>query len=329
MASMGQTEGNDKFQISSELLDSGISPDHFAMAFLTKTENLTSPLDVGYDVWQRPDLGSQTLPFRLTPIQYLGLAVFAVPFLLSFHPRSMIRRVLYLLPLVLVIEAYRTPGNVTIRSTGAGYQFGLLLASLTMRILDRFYLNDPEATFLRTGVDDKEGQGPITYTPIKKFFWALQLITVTRGIGWNWQISQIPERPRLARGPFLLMKLRKALLTYAGLRFVIVSSSFLLSLAQHEPEVGISTQASVVLLHPLMLQLYIYASWVFVVYGSLSWAENMLAITFVGLGITKSWSQPDAWPSTFGSIKESYGFRRSWGYVGIPQYPRKLLRPDF
>jgi len=186
-----------------------------------------------------------------------------------------------------------------------------------MRILDRLYLNDPETTFLRKGIDDKEGHGPITYNPIKKFIWGLELITVTRGIGWNWQISQIPPQQDLERGPFLFMKFRKACLTCLGLRFVISSSQYLLALARGEEAREIPAWTSQVLLHPIFLHFFIYATWAFVVYSSLNLAENLLAIVFVGLRITKTWSEPAAWPSVFGSIREGYGFRRGWSYVHI------------
>src|SRR5213075_2514881 len=115
--------------------------------------------------------------------------------------------------------------------------------------------------FLRIGIDDKEGQGPITYRPVKKFIWGLELIAVTRGIGWNWQISQIPPQQGLKRGPFLLMKFRKACLTYLGLGFVISSSQHLLSLADNETAPVFPAWASRALLHPLFLHFYIYAMW--------------------------------------------------------------------
>ncbi|KAI9781399.1 MAG: hypothetical protein M1839_005993 [Geoglossum umbratile] len=244
--------------------------------------------------------------------QYSMMAMLSVPFILSFHPKSTTRRALYFLPLILIINAYRTPNGTNSKSFSGDYQFGLLLASWTMRILDRFYLNDPEATFLRKEIDDKPGRGPITYNPIKKFIWGLELIVVTRGIGWNWQISQIPPQRNLKRGPFLSMKLRKACFTYLGLCFVISSSQYLLALARFEEARQTPTWASQVLLHPIFLYCFIYTSWAFVVYGSLSLGENLLAIAFVGLRITKRWSEPSAWPSLFGSIREGYGFRRSW-----------------
>jgi hypothetical protein len=246
------------------------------------------------------------------------MAMLSVPFILSFHPKSLIRRALYVLPLLLIVSAYRSISSTNSKSFSGDYQFGLLLASWTMRILDRLYLNDPEATFLRNGIDNEDSRGSITYNPIKKFIWGLELITVTRGIGWNWQISQIPPQQDLKRGPFLFMKFRKAFLTYLGLHFVIFSSEYLLALAKaEEAQEEIPVWTSRVLLHPICQYVFVYAAWAFVVYGSLSLAENLLAIVFVGLRITKRWSQPAAWPSVFGSIRESYGFRRSWSYVDI------------
>jgi hypothetical protein len=246
------------------------------------------------------------------------MAMLSVPFILSFHPKSLIRRTLYFLPLFLMIGAYRAPSSTNSISFSGDYQFGLLLASWTMRILDRLYLNDPEATFLRNGIDNEDARGPTSYNPMKKFIWGLELITVTRGIGWNWQIPQVPPQRHLKRGPFLFMKFRKACLTYLGLRFVIFSSKYLLALAEAEEiQRGIPAWTSRALVHPIFLHVFVYATWAFVVYSSLNLSENILAIAFVGFRITKRWSEPATWPSVFGSITESYGFRRSWSYVDV------------
>ncbi|KAH8816082.1 membrane bound O-acyl transferase family-domain-containing protein [Xylogone sp. PMI_703] len=241
---------------------------------------------------------------------YFVLAILSTPILLSLPPSSVIRRALYYLPLLLLFYAYNAPlgsGTPDSPSTGA-YQFGILLASWTMRILDRMYLNDPETAFLR--IDDEKPQSPLKYSPLEKLGWALELMFVTRGVGWNWQISQIPPQKALSRGSFLFKKAREAVVTIGILCMIKVASASLLRLAEGVSEANMLTT---LLLHPAFLHAFMYASWAFVVFSSLNLAENIMALIFVGFRITKRWSHPEMWPSVFGSIKESYGIRRSWG----------------
>lgn len=254
-------------------------------------------------------------PTDFTPQQYAILAVLAVPFVLSFHPRSVLRRFLYFLPLALLLKAWLMPGR-----TSWDYQFGLLLTSWTLRVVDRLYLNDPEKTFLRNGIDSaKPGMGPETYDPISKFIWGLELITVTRGIGWNWQVSSIPEHKVVEKKAFLRMKLRKAVLTYLGLHVSVWTSKFLLALGESplvETAAGpvlVPAALRDVLLSTVALHVFMYVSWAFMVYASLSLPENLFALFFVGLGVGGTWSQPEMWPSVFGPLSEGYSFRRTWG----------------
>ncbi|KAF2084895.1 hypothetical protein K490DRAFT_59214 [Saccharata proteae CBS 121410] len=239
--------------------------------------------------------------------QYAIMAVLAVPFVLSFHPKSTVRKVLYFLPMLLLIKAWFVPGK-----TSWDYQFGLLLTSWTWRVIDRLYFNDPEATFHRVGIDDKPGHGPSTYDPISKFIWALELIVVTRGIGWNWQVSSIPPHTTTKKGPFLLMKLRKAVLTYLGLHLSVQCSDFLLQLGAGTPPFPVPEMVQRVLLSTLFLHAFMYTSWAYMVYASLSLPENLFALFFVGLGVGGKWAQPEAWPSVFGPISKSYSFRSLW-----------------
>lgn len=243
--------------------------------------------------------------------QYLILALFTVPILLSFHPASIVRRVFYYLPLVLLFQAFRTPCKLDASSSfTGGYHFGLLLSAWTLRIIDRLYLNSPEETFFRNTAYDDTSEMPINYSPLKKFMWAIELISVTRGIGWNWQISQIPSQQTLSRGAFVWMRFSKAFGLYLALRLVILSSDILLALAARESHINPAIR--MILFNRAFLHLYIYACWAFIVYCSLDLADNILAIFFVSTSIYKPWSEPSAWPPVFGSFYDSYGLRRLW-----------------
>lgn len=249
---------------------------------------------------------------------YFAAAVILTPLLLILHPESFLRRTLYYLPLVLLFLAYRAPlGSREDKSTSTGaYQFGILLASWTMRILDRLYINDPEEAFQYMEHEDgveRPKTSPRTYSPMKKLAWAVELMVVTRGVGWNWQIQQIPKQPRLSRTSLVLRKLQSAAFTIATLQMIRVSSSALIRLSM-DVSSGTRNEAwTAVFLHPVFLHIFMYTAWAFVVYSSLNLPENIFAMIFVGLGISQRWSQPEMWPPVFGQLRDSYSIRRSWG----------------
>ncbi|KAL7912362.1 membrane bound O-acyl transferase family domain-containing protein [Trichoderma velutinum] len=241
---------------------------------------------------------------------YFALAIVLTVLLLMLHPRSIVRRALYYAPLILLYRAYRAPlgdQTATTASTGS-YQFGILLASWTMRILDRLYLNDPETAFRYKGEEDTS---PVTYKPAQKLFWALELMAVTRGIGWNWQIRQIPAMPQLSRGGFLLWKAKSAVVTIIVLYAIRAASALLVQLFDGLDDRTGSLAAA--LLHPVCLHVFMYTSWAFVVFSSLNLAENFFALFFVGFRITERWSKVDMWPPVFGDVRTSYSIRRGWG----------------
>lgn len=242
---------------------------------------------------------------------YFALAIVLTVLLLTLHPTSLIRRLLYYVPIVLLCAAYRAPlGDkaATAASTGA-YQYGILLAGWTMRILDRLYLNRPEEAFRYKG---EETISPLTYTPLQKLGWAVELMIVTRGVGWNWEIRQIPKMPQLSRRGFLLWKARSALLTICMLYIIRLAANSLTRLSEDNIAKGESRVASL-LLHPVSLHAFMYASWAFVVYSSLNLAENLFALFFVGFRVTKRWGQQEMWPPVFGDVRDSYSIRRGWG----------------
>lgn len=242
---------------------------------------------------------------------YFAAAILSTTILLTLHPQSRIRRYFYCLPILLLLCAYRAPLGAEPPSTAStgSYQFGILLASWSMRILDRLYLNQPEEAFR---FSEDEHISPTEYTLFNKFCWAVELMVVTRGIGWNWQIKQIPIMPRLSRREFLLWKAKSAITTALILVVIRAVSKTILALLIHKGPSGSLTPTST-LAEAVILHVFMYASWAFIVYSSLDLAENMFAILFVGLRLTKRWSRPEMWPSVFGNVTDSYSIRRGWG----------------
>lgn len=106
-----------------------------------------------------------------------------------------------------------------IADTATLYMYGVLLKNLTACYFDQLYSGSPEGRFYRIGEEnlweDFDGRG--LRDLVRKFFWALELFTVRRGVGWNWKISSIPASKRETRAGFVRFRLIKWVLMYSAL----------------------------------------------------------------------------------------------------------------
>jgi hypothetical protein len=250
---------------------------------------------------------AQLPPFasNLNSAHYAIAAMAGAPAILTLPPDSPIRKALYPLPAFLIASAFLAPKPPILKNVTEQHQFGVMLALWGARLLDRLYLNQPETAFQRKD-DQKAGETPSTFAPLQKFLWALELITVSRGEGWNWEVgvSSTEGKQYRDRASFLKMRIRKILLIYLGLCSTVLTSKFIL---HHVDIFSNSPLASVA------LRIFMWWGYFSVTYSNMTVAEDILSVIFVGLRIGDRWSEPTAWPPTFGDATEAYSFRRFWG----------------
>lgn len=259
-----------------------------------------------------PGLVTARLPpfsYKLNAAHWALIGMASAPVILSLPPDSVIRRVLYPLPGLLVASTFLLPKPLILKDVNEQYQFGVMLALWLARLLDRLYLHpQPEVTFQRKTDADKN-ESPSEFPLRKKFLWALELITVSRGLGWNWEvgIQSTEGKEYQERVAFLQMRMRKIIFIYLGLFTTTATSGFILNHAHI-----FSNQNP---LATVALRIFMWWGYFSVTYSNMTVAEDILSVIFVGLGIGGCWSQPKNWPPTFGDATEAYSFRRFWGYV--------------
>ncbi|TGJ86856.1 hypothetical protein E0Z10_g1863 [Xylaria hypoxylon] len=236
--------------------------------------------------------------------QFLLIATAMTPVILIWAPKSVIRRALYpiqLFCLAATLIAPLPPGQ----SQADLYNMGLQVGTIGARILDRLYLHNPEDTFLRVGVDDKgPDKGPASYGTGRKARWAFELILSGRGIGWNWRVGGVPRlNPAPTRWSFVRSRVRTTLLTFTLIHAVTLIASHILNVSDDNSP----------LRSPFFLRFFITTGWLTVIYGHLTFPENLVAIFFVTTGLGGRFADPQQWPPMFGDISESYSIRRCWG----------------
>lgn len=195
--------------------------------------------------WLAPDFVK--LFFGLTPL------ILILPF------DSIFRKALYPLQLLFAIGALVAPFPADSTQVDL-YLLGLGFGNLASRVIDRVYVHNPEDTFLRKGIDDKPGKGPNTYSALKKLGWAVELISSTRGIGWNWQVGGVPKPENFAKWQFVWKRLNKTLITFSLIHIVSLLASTILTeddLAKN----GTSATLVLLLRNPMFLRFFITAGW--------------------------------------------------------------------
>lgn len=266
-------------------------------------------------------------PFERWPFALVGtldsLQCTFISFLLAIlticcSPGSLLRQVSLLLQVTFVVQAYLSPPPSGVTDTATLYMYGVLLGNLTACYFDRLYSGAPERRFYRIGEkhrwEDSKGRG--LGSLVGKFFWALELFTVRRGVGWNWRISSIPASKRETRAEFLRLRLVKWFLMYSGLYLTALTARNILDGFKSITDPALQAALVSVTRNDIVLFVFIFLGSTAIIYSYFGIPMLSLQILCVGLGVGPSaWQSPEAWPPNFGSISEAYSIRRFWGYV--------------
>lgn len=253
-------------------------------------------------------------PGGLSVQQCLLLAFVTVPFLLTLPANSLLRKSLYPLHIYIIICTFFADKPAHAPSSEL-YSLGLLVGTWTARIIDRVYMHAPEKCFKRKGIDDQPGKSLEGYSPIKKFFWAAELMSAARGIGWNWEVGGIPPSKVQSRRSFVVERIKKTTITFAGIYATAELAKLILTDDEELRSRGFATVLPL-LRNSIFLRVFTTAGWLTVVYGHIVLPENLVAVLLVGSGIGgRRWADPASWPPAFGEITDAYSLRRFWGYV--------------
>lgn len=238
-------------------------------------------------------------------------------------PGSLLRRASLFLQITFVFQAYLSPPPSRITDTATLYMHGVLLGNLTACYFDRLYSGVPEKKFYRIGEKGRWERGNCKGNGfgnlMQKFWWALELLIVRRGVGWNWQISNIPASKKgESRAAFLRLRLAKWVLMYCGLYLTAWTAKNILDDFQSIADAKLQAAVVSVVRNDIFLFVFIYLGSAMIIYSYFGIPMLSLSILCVGLRVGPSaWQEPEAWPPNFGSISEAYSVRRFWRYVSL------------
>lgn len=252
----------------------------------------------------------------LDSTHYTALSFVLAVVTATLPPHSILRKGCFSLQLLVVLQAFNALPPITETNTAVTYTTGLLLGNLTARYIDRLYIRVPEEEFHRIKANgEKEDATTLSWS--QKAWWALELFSVNRGLGWDWRVGGIPKvTSRPSRSRFVVVRLAKYVSMYAGLyvtgliaqnirnNWVSVGSARL-----REALVSATTNVCV-------LYLFVVAGYAIAIYSHFGVMTLPLSMICVGLRVgPKDWQNVESWPPNFGSVTHAYSIRRFWGYV--------------
>ncbi|QYS92759.1 MBOAT_2 domain-containing protein [Trichoderma simmonsii] len=174
--------------------------------------------------------------------------------------------------------------------------------AVTVRWVYMVVLDTAEVGFFRGPSSDKE-ESPLKFGLWKKLKWSADLWFSWRGVGWDWEVSNIP-RPVgqiASRGRWLATQTGAAIANFTAQK-VIIDHVF----CRYYPSSNtVEAFTSLPLIHRL---------WISVIHLTLGWlflanANRLIAIIAVATRL----SVPENCPPSFGSLTECYTVRNFWG----------------
>lgn len=254
---------------------------------------------------------------KLDSHQCTALAFLLAVLTVSFPHGSVLRRGLLLLHITVLAQAYFAPAPLNVTNVAALYVHGVLLGNLTARFIDRLYLRVPEKAFHR--LVNGKAEDPNQLPWLQKVLWALELFSVTRGIGWNWRVSGIPGSGEQSRRQFLQHCLLKYIAMYTCLYLTTAICQGILTGFQNLHNSNLQGVLVLMTDNAVSLFSFIILGWALIVYSHFGIMMLPLQMLCVGLRVgPRAWQSPESWPPNFGSISEAYSIRQFWGYVEGP-----------
>ncbi|CAK49107.1 hypothetical protein An10g00160 [Aspergillus niger] len=241
----------------------------------------------------------------LVSTHYTALAFLLAVCIPSAPRKSILRYGLLLLQITCALQAFVAPPPPT-SDSAVLYTTGVLMANLLARYLDRLYTNVPEESFHRISSTNQSEEDATRLPLTQRLPWALELFSVTRGIGWDWRVSRIPEltAPK-SRARFVTARLLTIIAMYAGLYLLEVTCQELLA---SYPSPGIDDGNPIqILMGDLFLYGLIVLGLALVIYSHFALFVLPLSILCVGLQTGPvAWRDMSAWPPDYGSFNANF-----------------------
>ena len=282
----------------------------------------------------------------LNNTHYTALAFLLACLIPSFTPQSALRRGLLLLQMLFAVLVFIAPPPSNISNTAVLYTAGVLSGNLLARYVDRVYLHTPEQEFSRLVHDPLSNTTPVQPTTeaatkqlvredstsligTQKLLWTFELLTVTRGIGWNWRVTGIPsQRAQLPRIRFVQSCLAKWVTMYASLHLFNLACCAILESFPSIRDPWLRATLVSLTSNTIFLYTFLILGWAVTIHSHFALLMLPLSMACVGMKVgPKAWQEPESWPPNFGSFKDAYSIRRFWGYTWHQQMRRMTSAP--
>ncbi|EED84098.1 predicted protein [Postia placenta Mad-698-R] len=193
-------------------------------------------------------------------------------------------------------------GLVLTSTTGdlqQNYSLGCSFASQFFTAFHLLWLADP----LNDLRHERDHTAPPALPFLRRMYWASCVITGPRGVGWNYQVANIPPRPSEPRWTFVRHQSLCAFRWY-----------LLVDLAQTYQRSNPSFSHHDANLFSLSAQGYIQRC--INIVARFAPAYGMIAMPYCllsALSVAMAWSFPRDWPTMYGEWADAYTLRRFWG----------------
>lgn len=140
----------------------------------------------------------------------------------------------------------------------------------------------------------------------KRLLWASALMVPShRGIGWNWQVKNIPKDPykHLRKWKYVQSHLQKAVLAYMSSLAMLILMGYCSAL---ESQLSSSSKPTLA-----MMNILIGWSGAIWIWARVTCFYSLLASASVAMGICETWQ----WPPLMGEIRDAWSVTRVWSVV--------------
>ncbi|RDW68472.1 hypothetical protein BP5796_09129 [Coleophoma crateriformis] len=234
-------------------------------------------------------------------LSYAPLKPFAIPVAYARRRVASGFRVLACTPLILYFLSQAM--QMTTGDDALDYLTGAGCFVILLKWIDFMILHTPEKDFRRVGRAEGSfvgGEGVEERVPetfLEKLLWSCDLWTTLRGIGWNWQVPNVPGTPA-SKWSFVKQRIVACALYYI---FLDIPATYVRRLRLGQ------AGASDIFDYPLKDQVVLTWLSTLCAYTVLQLQYNLFACIFVATGL----SAPDKWPPVMGSLPDHMGSVRS------------------
>ncbi|EPQ52037.1 hypothetical protein GLOTRDRAFT_80193 [Gloeophyllum trabeum ATCC 11539] len=181
------------------------------------------------------------------------------------------------------------------------YSMGSAISSDLATAIHMLWLTDPVSDFSL----EKDSTHLASLPFLKRWYWTLCALYSPRGVGWNYQVANVPPASAQSRWRFVARQLLRAFTFYLLVDFAqtyIHSNPLFTNPRPGASPFDIHSQG-------YFCRCVNIIAWLTLAHGSLNMQYLALSAFCVSSGV----SEPRYWPDLFGDWKECYTVRRHWG----------------